>query len=233
MVFHLSSFLCVAFLLLSRAQDAATQSCAASGVGDIIQMSFLGCRITQLAKPADEAKAQHEQSLLAKHLKSLDEDELAMLKELEVKAQRYVRSSVKLIVEPERQQVLQDELKSSALGTLLNNTIGKGTIVIIYDQKCAGESATAPHLRVPPLKVERIKWAVQSSCTFMESALELPANAVFAFFDAGKGGNERSILNCFVNEAGATLAKHHSPCLLSTRNQILPRGWRGSRAHAS
>ena len=175
--------------------------------GQIIQASMMGPRVTSWIKGQDMAKIQHEQTLLAKHLKSLNEDELALLKELETKAYRMVRASVKIIVEPERQAVLQEELKSSALGARVQSK--DFLVFVLYDQKAAGESATCPHLRVPPMKADRIKSAVQATCTFLGSGAELPYNAIFAITDAGKTGNERSILNCFTNESGASMAKHH------------------------
>lgn len=87
-------------------------------VGQIVQASLMGGRLNAWQmKGTDLAKAQHDQALLAKHLKSLNEDEVALIKDLETRASRLVRAAVKIIVEPERQAVLQEELRSSPIGS--------------------------------------------------------------------------------------------------------------------
>ncbi|CAE7861416.1 unnamed protein product [Symbiodinium necroappetens] len=191
-------------------QDAdgvlASDNADAGQVGQIVQLSFM--RLGSLAKgQVDEAKATHEKNLVARHLKSLSEEDLAVVKDLETRAHRLVRSSVKLIVEPERQAVLQEELKSSAIAGII--AAKDKTVLVYYDQKAAGESVTAPHLRVPPLKADRVKTAIQSTCAFADSGGELPMNCMFMISDAGKAGNDRAILNSFMNEGGASMAKHH------------------------
>ncbi|CAE7547537.1 unnamed protein product [Symbiodinium sp. CCMP2592] len=187
-------------------------------VGQIIQASMMGGRLNAW-QTKDLAKAQHDQALLAKHLKSLSEDEIGLIKDLETKASRIVRAAVKIIVEPERQAVLQEELKSSPIGSRVASK--DFLTLVLYDQKTAGESITCPHLRVPPLKVERVKTAIQATCNFLSSGAELPFNGIFAITDAGKTGNERAILNCFVNEAGASMAKHHKSLYVAYKESDL------------
>ena len=107
-------------------------------VGQIVQASLMGGRLNAWQmKGTDLAKAQHDQALLAKHLKSLNEDEVALIKDLETRASRLVRAAVKIIVEPERQAVLQEELRSSPIGSRVGSK--DFLTVVLYDQKAAGE----------------------------------------------------------------------------------------------
>ena len=77
--------------------------------------------------------------------------------------------------------------------------------MVAYDQKLAGESITAPHLRLPTFKGDRLKTFVASVLEAAESQQQLPPNMVFAVLDAGCFGNKTVIHNCFVAESGTRL----------------------------
>ena len=78
-------------------------------------------------------------------------------------------------------------------------------VLVAFDQKVAGESITAPHLRLPTFKGDRLKSFVASILDAAESPAQLPPSMVFAVMDAGCFGNKTVIHNCFVAESGTRL----------------------------
>lgn len=78
-------------------------------------------------------------------------------------------------------------------------------VLVAFDQKVAGESITAPHLRLPTFKGDRLKSFVASVLDAAESPAQLPPSMVFAVMDAGCFGNKTVIHNCFVAESGTRL----------------------------
>ena len=138
------------------------------------------------------------QEALHKHMRTLSDEQKSVVNEAERDARRHVASLVKLIVPADRSAVIMDELKVS-----LDRV--SGDVVCLYDQKSAGEATTAPHLRTPGLKHDRLKKSIQLVLAAMESKESLPCNLVFLVTDAGSLGNKNIILGSFMSEAGGKL----------------------------
>ena len=79
--------------------------------------------------------------------------------ECERDARRLVRAKVSLIEESDRKKDMVDQLGNAL--TKAGIKAGSGPeVLVVYDQKTAGEPITNPHVRLPPLKAERLKKAV-------------------------------------------------------------------------
>ena len=100
-------------------------------------------------------------------------------------AMRYVRSAVNLLVEQEQRKNMVEEL----MAALANKGADGKNVMIVYDQKAAGEPITAPHIRIPPLRSERLKRSVH--CSLEALGLDnLGSNVVVAVADGGSLGNK-------------------------------------------
>lgn len=87
------------------------------------------------------------------------DEEKALVMECERDARRLVRAKVSLIEESDRKKDMVDQLGNAL--TKAGIKAGSGPeVLVVYDQKTAGEPITNPHVRLPPLKAERLKKAV-------------------------------------------------------------------------
>lgn len=70
-------------------------------------------------------------------------------------ADRLARQYTRLVVMPQTEGALVDDIKSSALGTLLGEPTG--IFFIHYDVKLSGEAVTSPHIRICPFQDDLYK----------------------------------------------------------------------------
>ena len=131
-----------------------------------------------------QAKQFSAQEALQKTLNSLTEEEQVIVKKFEVEAMRQVRSSVSLMVESDQRKAMIDELSA-----LLGGSVGSKNIMLLYDNKTAGEPITNPHIRMPSFRADRLKTAVAVVLGALDADI-LPRNLAVAVTDAGALGNK-------------------------------------------
>ena len=144
-------------------------------------------------KEIAERALQKEQ--LQKLLRDLTPEERQVLVKYEKEARRLVRSKVALLVETDRKQNMIEELKLAIERAGGKAGDSSADIVIMYDQKTAGEAKTCPHIRHPPLQANRLKKAVTISLEALQVD-HVPANVTFFIFDAGMLGNKGATCQC-------------------------------------
>ena len=145
------------------------------------------------ADPDFTAKQQAQFASLRQTLASLTEEEQAIVKKYEIEAMRHVRASVNLLVENEQRKNMAEDL---AAALQKGGSLDSKMIFMLYDQKAAGEPITAPHIRVPPLRAERLKRAVTVTLDALSTEV-LPQNLVIGVSDAGTLGN-KTVTRLFV-----------------------------------
>ena len=140
------------------------------------------------------------QEALHKHLRTLSDEHKALVRDAERDARRHVAELVKLILPAERAQTMEDELRE------VLSVVSGGGIVCLYDCKTSGEATTAPHLRTPGFKTDRLKKFVHLVLAASDSKDSIPRDITFLVLDAGMLGNKHSIMASFLTEAGGKLA---------------------------
>ncbi|CAE7822139.1 unnamed protein product [Symbiodinium sp. CCMP2592] len=126
------------------------------------------------------------------HVRSLSDESLVRLKEALGAARQRVRQYVKLIVDCERAETMNDLLAESAVGKVQSSDV----LQVVFDVKNSGEPVTAPHLRVAAFEKNALKKVVQRTVRAL-NAVDIPDNCVFTIFDGGKMGQGNHILNSF------------------------------------
>ena len=103
--------------------QATTAAISADGadIGSLITkpLHVVSQHISPSTKPEDVARKRAEQSWMLKHLQSLSEEEMDVIKEAEIQAQRYVRARVKLITEPRASSSIADRVEGFCSGWLV------------------------------------------------------------------------------------------------------------------
>ncbi|CAK0829113.1 unnamed protein product [Prorocentrum cordatum] len=88
-------------------------------------------------------------------LACLSEDAKHTLETIETAARQKVSDHVAIIVEGSTSQAMGNLISNTFVGGLRGDDHKK--VLIIYDNKQAGESMTAPHIRMPSFKSDRLK----------------------------------------------------------------------------
>ena len=111
-------------------------------------------------------------------------------------ATRIMRRYVRLVTIPTTKTALAAELSTSELGRIRGDPTG--LVMIHYDVKLSGETITAPHLRVPPLRASMYDMLVQSTLAARGSTIDAESDSATAIlcsgdlaviFDGGRKGH--------------------------------------------
>ena len=152
--------------------------------------------------------------------------------ECERDARRLVRAKVSLI---DRKKDMVDQLGNAL--TKAGIKAGSGPeVLMVYDQKTAGEPITNPHVRLPPLKAERLKKAVvlgQPRKMNLAKAPSILTRASIGSVDMA--AKHLGVLTAKrpgawkVLEASVTLPHSHNPPHFSVEARVLPSLWETMR----
>ena len=107
--------------------------------------------VTKCADDQEGNRAMADEQRLATFVKTLGEEGAAILLEHTREAEKQVRRFVRLVPDSPRQADLERELQETLVGQLQPQQ----RLLVWFDQKCAGEAITAPHLRMPPFRQEK------------------------------------------------------------------------------
>ena len=97
-----------------------------------------------------------------------------------------VKSRVMLIVEPTSEQAFATALADAEIGKIRGLT--EKRVLILYDTKKAGESVTAPHLRLCPFQKSHCQKAIRAVLTSRGNDAELHDGDLFLMYDGGRYG---------------------------------------------
>ncbi len=151
-------------------------------------------------------EALQEKLVLVKRVQQMTESEKETLDGLERKARQIVADHVQLITEPKSHTALAAAIGQTYVGKMCS-TFEK-TLLLVYDNKTAGEAATMPHIRTPPFKADRVKKVIQAAVSIRnpqptdeegDKEMMIKDGDIYLMFDAGVAGNQSGILNCFQN----------------------------------
>ncbi|CAE7303315.1 unnamed protein product [Symbiodinium sp. CCMP2592] len=148
-------------------------------------------------------KVSGSEESMESHVRSLPEADLARIMEAITYAKQHVRQFIKLFVDDEKEKLVLDALNESSLTRIAKSEF----LLTCFDVKNSGEPVTCPHIRVAPLKNERLRRCIQRTCKFMSSPDGLPENMAFMVFDGGKFGNLAPIMSQFVDSKGTAMPK--------------------------
>ena len=152
---------------------------------------------------------------VAQCVQNLPDDKKSSLEMFERKAKQKVADHVQLVTEQKSSVAQAKMIAGTYVGSPTASWEARDTVLYIYDQKLAGESQTAPHLRVPPLKSERLKKCIQSITGIKDpDANALAEGDVFILMDAGVSGNAGSMMGAFANSDGKAITKAVSKLFL-------------------
>lgn len=142
---------------------------------------------------------------LVEKINTMDDGAKDQLYTFERKAMQVVADHVQLIVEGSSATLLSKQLADTFAGTQRGDD---KKVLIIYDNKLAGEAQTTPHLRVPPLQVDRLKKMIQAiNMTRDGGHACIDDGDIFMIFDAMQQGNKALIYNQFVTQDSKALTK--------------------------
>ena len=116
----------------AAAADPGASAASAAGQGQSAQQAASEALVTKLGSDDSQQWLKHAEKILAQH--------------------------VRLMVTPSTKAALVTELSSHHLGKVVGDP--SGLVLIMHDVKLAAESATAPVLRMPPLKIQHYETVV-------------------------------------------------------------------------
>ena len=116
----------------TAAADPGASAASAAGQGQSGQQAASEALVTKLGEDGSQQWLKHAEKILAQH--------------------------VRLMVTPSAKAALVTELSSHELGKVIGDP--SGLVMILHDVKLAAESATAPMLRMPPLKTQHYETLV-------------------------------------------------------------------------
>ena len=154
--------------------------------------------------PEEIAAAVKQQSQRADTIERLPEEGTDLVQAWQAKALQKVSDGVQLLVEPDSATLLQQMISETYVGSVRGDDCRY--VLCVYDCKLAGESQTAPYVRTPAFKHDRLKKCF-SAVRQQRGDEKLPDGDLWMLFDAGAHGNKSVMLNQFQDSEGKAFPK--------------------------